>query len=221
MRQGTLNQGLGRGQSLALSLQTVTLRSESKAEKQNPVNQVNPVKPERPFISMLYDCDRFSLDMVFIAREQARYRLVVLQKGKFIKKDYYPTLKGARQGFNKTFVKGCKRLKWSEFFKPKQDFLNTLYYSIGTKKFIAILLSAQYLLDTAFIMAVEEGYRLIVNHKKVSMANDVFRSFDQARAAFLVRFKNRTKKDVEPIWSEFYPPGKRWLDKHLKIARGF
>lgn len=211
MRQGTYNQPLAVG----LRLVPLPLKSKNKLPEK-------PVKPERPLISMLHGCDRFSLDMVFIAREQARYRLIVLKQGKFLKKDYYPTLKGARLAFHKSFVKESKRLKWSEFFKPKKNFLDTLYYSIETKKFIAMLLSAQYLIETAFIMAVEEGYRLIVNHEKVSMADDVFRSFEQASAAFFVRFKDRSKNEVKPpLWSEFYPPSIRWLNKHLAIARGF
>lgn len=81
-----------------------------------------------------------------------------------------------------------------------------------------MLLSVEYIIETAFIMAVEEGYRGIVINEKV-LLDEVFKSFDEASTAFYNQFRDQAH-NVKPVWSEFYSPSKTWLDKILSIANG-
>lgn len=72
--------------------------------------------------------------------------------------------------------------------------------------------SIYYFIESVFIMAVEEGYRLVVIHQGSLLTDEIYKTARGARIAFLKRYGNKAWRDgVKADWSRFYPPEPKWL----------
>lgn len=81
--------------------------------------------------------------------------------------------------------------------------------------------SIYYYIESVFIMAVKEGYRLVVIHQGRLLTDEIYKTARGARIAFLKRFGDKAWRDgVKAEWSRFYPPESRWLgDKFQENKR--
>jgi hypothetical protein len=81
--------------------------------------------------------------------------------------------------------------------------------------------SIHYFLDYVYIIAVENGFHLVVIHRQQVMMDKVFKSVRSAKIAFSKLFKDKTwKENIQVDWSCFYSPEKYWiLDKNQTVLR--
>jgi len=72
--------------------------------------------------------------------------------------------------------------------------------------------SIYYFIESVFIMAVKEGYRLVVIHQGRLLTDEMYKTAGGARVAFIKRYGNKAWRDgVKAEWSRFYPPESNWL----------
>ena len=85
----------------------------------------NPV--EKPMISRLINSVHYFIRYVFIIQLEDTYRLVALNKRKVLFNKLFPTARGSRISFQKTFndlacYPGVKA-EWSHFYSPDKQWL--------------------------------------------------------------------------------------------------
>jgi hypothetical protein len=195
---------------------------EQKKLSQTPHLQLQVKAEEMPKVSILINSVHFSLFRVFIFEDKGQFRLLVFNQGKLLTDAIYKTARGARIAFLKIwgFQKETENVhaKWSHFYTPEKDWLETWYYFIIERKFISLLINAVfYFLETVLIMANKDGYRLIVVHRSDVWTDEMYKTFEEAKRAFFNKYKEKAwKKEVRPNWSHFYPPTTKWLKKKLE-----
>ncbi|MDQ1350081.1 MAG: hypothetical protein QG657_382, partial [Acidobacteriota bacterium] len=80
--------------------------------------------------------------------------------------------------------------------------------------------SIYYFIDTVFIMVVRGGYRLMVIHKRKLLTDKKYRTLRGARIGFVKLWGEKAyRDDVMPLWSNFYDPVHRWIDKKLSYKK--
>jgi hypothetical protein len=80
--------------------------------------------------------------------------------------------------------------------------------------------SIYYFIETVFIMAVKNGYRLIVIQQRRLLTDEIYKTPGGARIAFLKFYGNKAwEEGVKAIWSKFYPPIPGWCDRKLLGAK--
>lgn len=70
-------------------------------------------------ISVLINSNRFSLDSVYIMKEDDKYKLVVINDRRVLKEKYYQTAKGCRSVFSMSFGNSPDQKitpQWSDFW---------------------------------------------------------------------------------------------------------
>jgi hypothetical protein len=81
-------------------------------------------------------------------------------------------------------------------------------------KISRLINSIYYFIEFVFIIAENEGYRLVVIHQGELLTNQIYKTAKGARIAFLKFWGYRAwKEGVKPKWSIFYPPDAKWLKK--------
>ena len=181
---------------------------------------INQVKEEKsPKVSILINSSHYLLCRVFIVEDKRQFRLIVFSQGKLLTDMTYKTVKGARIAFLKLWaykkVIESVNPKWSHFYPPDKYWLETWYHFIMERKFISVLINRiVYFLETVFILTVEDGYRLIVINKGTFQTDEIYKTFEEAKSAFLNKYK-AWREGVKPNWSIFYPPDAKWLKKKL------
>ncbi len=83
-----------------------------------PINIDKPLVKDRK-ISVLINSNRYSLDSVYIMKEDEKFKLVVINDRRVLKEKYYKTAKGCRSVFSMSF--GDKPIQeitpqWSDFW---------------------------------------------------------------------------------------------------------
>jgi hypothetical protein len=67
-------------------------------------------------------------------------------------------------------------------------------------------------------MTVKDGYRLIVIHRRKVLTDEIYKTLEEAKRAFLSQYNHKAwKNGIRPNWSHFYPPDTKWLQKNLKL----
>jgi len=183
--------------------------------------QFKEEKKSMPKVSILTNSVHFSLFRVFIFADKGQFRLIVFNHGKLLTDAIYKTARGARIAFLKLWEFQKERenvtAKWSHFYTPEKDWLETWYHFVIERKFISLLINTVcYFLETVFIMSIENGYRLIVVHRGKVWTDEIYNTFEEAKSAFLNKYDEKAwKKGITPKWSHFYPPDAKWLKKKL------
>jgi len=83
-----------------------------------PLNMDIPLVRDRK-ISILINSNRFSLDSVYIMKEDEKYKLVVIHNRKVLKEKYYKTAKGCRSVFSMSYGGSVEEKiipQWSDFW---------------------------------------------------------------------------------------------------------
>ena len=95
--------------------------------KQQQTTQQTPDPVTEPTISILINSIHYFIDCVYILRSKNKYRLVVLQHSRVLFDQYYPSERGCRIVFGKTFKDRAwdERVKplWSNFYDPEKEWL--------------------------------------------------------------------------------------------------
>ena len=79
--------------------------------------------------------------------------------------------------------------------------------------------SIHYFLDYVYIIAVENGFHLVVIHHRQVMMDKVFKSVRGAKISFSKLFKDKTwKENIQVDWSRFYSPEKYWIVEKNQIV---
>jgi len=182
------------------------------------------VKEEKRLkVSILTNSVHYLLSRVFICKEKVQYRLIVFNQGKLLTDATYKTARGARIAFLKRWwYRGDKenaKPKWTHFYTPEKNWLETWYHCIIKRKFVSMLINRIfYYIETVFIMTVKDGYRLIVIHRRKVLTDEIFKTVEEARREFLNQYDHKAwKKGVKPNWSHFNPPGVKWLRNNLEL----
>jgi hypothetical protein len=183
--------------------------------------QVKEKKP--PKVSILTNSVHYLLSRVFIFKENGQFRLIVFNQGKLLTDVIYKTANSARSAFLKQWGYKCEAenvtAKWSHFYTPEKNWLETWYHYMRKRRFISVLINKIfYFIETVFIMIVENGYRLIVIHRGQVLTDEIYKTFEEAKRAFLSEYNHKAwKNGVKPNWSHFYPPDAKWLHKNLEL----
>lgn len=176
-----------------------------------------------PKVSILSNSSHYLLSRVFIFKEKGQFRLIVFNQGELLTDETYKTAKGARISYLKRwrYRRGRENVKpkWTHFYTPEKNWLDTWYHCVIKKKFISVLINRIfYFIETVFIMSVENGYRLIVIHRRKVLTDGIYKTFEGAKNAFLRVYNHRAwKSEIKPNWSHFYPPDAKWLHKNLEL----
>jgi len=83
-----------------------------------PINMDKSLVRDRK-ISILINSNRFSLDSVYIMKEDEKYKLVVIHNRKVLKEKYYKTAKGCRSVFSMSYGGSVEEKiipQWSDFW---------------------------------------------------------------------------------------------------------
>ncbi len=188
---------------------------------QRMINQAKEKK--RPKVSILINSVHYLLGKVFIVEDKRQFRLIVFSQGKLLTDMTYKTVKGARIAFLKfwAYKKVIDNInpKWSHFYPPDKYWLETWYHFVIERKFISVLINRiLYFMETVFIMTVEDQYRLIVINRETLRTDEIYKTFEEAKSAFLNKYKYKAwGEGVKPNWSIFYPPDAKWLKKKLGL----
>ena len=184
--------------------------------------QLKEKKLIMPKVSVLTNSVHYSLFRVFIFEEKGQFRLIVFKQGKLLTDAIYKTARGARIAFLKVW--GFRRetesvtAKWSHFYTPEKEWLETWYHFLIERKFISLLINAIcYFLETVLIMVNKDEYRLIVVHRGNVWTDEIYKTFEEAKSAFFNKYNKKAwKEGVRPNWSHFFPPTTKWLKKKLE-----
>ena len=77
--------------------------------------------------------------------------------------------------------------------------------------------SIYYFIESVFIMAVKDGYRLVVMHRGRLLTDRTYKSVKGARIAFLKLYGYKAwREGARAEWSIFYPPEPQWLNKKFQ-----
>ncbi len=177
----------------------------------------------RPKVSILTNSANYLVSKVFIFKEKKQFRLIVFNQEKLLADATYKTAKEARNAFSRFW--GYKKEKenvkpeWTHFYTPEKNWIETWYHYMRKRKFISVLINKIfYFIETVFIMIVENGYRLIVIHRGKVLTDEIYKTFEEAKRAFLVQYNHKAwKNGIMPSWSHFYPPDTQWLHKNLEL----
>jgi hypothetical protein len=197
-------------------------KKSKQLELQLKVIQLKEEKMPMPKVSILTNSVHYSLFRVFIFEDKGQFRLIVFNQGKLLTDAIYKTARGARIAFLKLW--GFQReadnvtAKWSHFYTPEKYWLETWYHFVIERKFISLLINAVcYFLETVLIMFNKDRYQLIVIHRGKVWTDEIYKTFEEAKSAFLNRYKDKAwKEGVKANWSHFYPPDAKWLKKKLE-----
>jgi len=174
-------------------------------------------------VAILMNSTHYLLSRVFIFKEKGQFRLIVFSQGKLLVDATYKTGRGAKNAFSRFWAskKAIDNVKpkWTHFYTPEKDWLETWYHYVIKRKFISVLINKIfYYIETVFIMTVNNGYRLIVIHRGKLWTDKTYKTLDGAHMAFLSKYNHKAwKNGVKPSWSYFYPPDVKWLEKNLEL----
>lgn len=80
--------------------------------------------------------------------------------------------------------------------------------------------SIYYFIESVFIMAVNEGYRLVAIHQGRLLTDEIYKTPRGARIAFLKFYGNKAwRNGVKAQWSRFYPPEAKWFVEKFKESK--
>ena len=80
--------------------------------------------------------------------------------------------------------------------------------------------SIYYFIESVFIIAEKQGYRLVAIHQGNLLTDQTYKTAKGARIAFLKFWSYRVWRDgVKPKWSHFYPPDPKWLEKKFQTGK--
>jgi hypothetical protein len=185
--------------------------------------QLREKEEKRLKVSILTNSEPYLLFRVFIFKEKGQYRLIVFNQGRLLTDVTYKTARGARNAFSRFWgskkEKDNVRPEWTHFYTPKKKWLEIWYHCVIKRKFISVLINRiSYFIETVFIMTVKDGYQLIVIHKRKVLTDKIYKTFVEAKRAFLSQYNHKAwKNGVKPKWSHFYPPDTKWLHKNLEL----
>lgn len=84
-------------------------------------------------------------------------------------------------------------------------------------KISLLLNSIYYFIESVFIMAVKEGYRLVVMHRGRLLTDQTYKTVKGARIAFLKLYGYKAwREGARAEWSIFYPPEPQWLNEKFQ-----
>ena len=84
-------------------------------------------------------------------------------------------------------------------------------------KISRLINSIYYFIEFVFIIAENEGYRLVAIHQGKLLTDRTYKTAKGARIAFLKFWNYRAwKGGVKVKWSHFFPPDPKWLKKKLE-----
>jgi hypothetical protein len=185
---------------------------------------INQAEEEKELkVSILINSVHYLLGKVFIVEDKRQFRLIVFNEGKLLTDMTYKTVKGARIAFLKFwgYKKAIKNINpiWSHFYPPDKYWLETWYHFIIERRNISVLINRiLYFMETVFIMTVKDQYRLVVINKERLRTDEIYKTFEEAKRAFLNKYKYKAwGEEVKPNWSIFYPPDTKWLKKKLEL----
>ena len=177
----------------------------------------------RPKVSVLTNSSNYLVSKVFIFKEKGQFRLIVFNQGKLLADGTYTTARGARNAFSKFWgfkkEKGDVRPEWTHFYTPEKNWLETWYHCVIKRNFISVLINRiSYFIETVFIMTIKDGYRLIVIHRGILLTDEIYKTFEEAKRAFMRKYNHKAwKNGVKPTWSHFSPPNAKWLHENLEL----
>jgi len=77
--------------------------------------------------------------------------------------------------------------------------------------------SVYYFIDCVYILRSTGKYRLVALHQSTVLHDQYYPSDDECKIAFEKLFKEKAwKEEIQPDWSHFYDPDKKWLAKKQK-----
>jgi len=185
--------------------------------------QFQITEEKRLKVAILINSTHYLLSRVFIFKEKRQFRLIVFNQGKVLVDATYKTARGAKNAFSKFWEsqkdKDNVRLKWTHFYTPDENWLETWYHCVIKRRFISVLINRiSYFIETVFIMTVNDGFRLIVSHRGTLWTDETYKTLNDAKRAFLSKYNHKAwKTGVIPNWSHFYPPDVKWIKKNLEL----
>ncbi len=77
--------------------------------------------------------------------------------------------------------------------------------------------SIYYFIESVFIMAVKEGFRLVVIHQGRLLTDQTYKTVKGARIAFLKHYGYKAwREGTKAEWSVFYPPESQWFHEKFQ-----
>ena len=187
-------------------------------------------------IYLLQNSGYFFLDFAFILVEKYAFRLIIFDGGEnYLVDTRYKTARGAKSVFFKRFkYKYCQedpKAEWSppyapdeEWLRGKLNFINALPETYRQKRAIGKAVSflanpGLFSLDSAFIVKLESGYRLMaIDLNKKAIFDIKYNDSLSTRMVFGKKFGNKsTPGKSGAIWTPFSQPVEIWW----KQARRF
>jgi hypothetical protein len=87
-------------------------------------------------------------------------------------------------------------------------------------KISRLINSIYYFIESVFIIAEKQGYRLVAIHQGKLLTDQTYKTVKGARIAFLKMWSYKAwKEGVKAKWSHFYPPDPKWLEKNIQVER--
>jgi hypothetical protein len=85
----------------------------------------------------------------------------------------------------------------------------------GEDFMISMLVNAvYYFIDCVYILRSKGKHRLVVLHQNTVLHDKYYPSDGECKIAFQKLFKDKAfNEEIQPDWSHFYDPDKRWLAK--------
>lgn len=187
-------------------------------------------------IYLLQNSGYFFLDFAFILVEKYAFRLIVFDGGEnYLVDTRYTTARSAKIVFFKRFkYKYCQedpKAEWSPPYAPDEDwlkeklnFINALPETYRQKRAIGKAVSflanpGLFSLDSAFIVKLETGFRLmVIDLNKKVLFDTEYNSVSITKSIFVKKFGNKsTPGKSAAVWTPFSQPVEVWWKKAMRF----
>ena len=78
--------------------------------------------------------------------------------------------------------------------------------------------SVFYFLQSVFLIIQEKSVQLVVIHRNRLVSYDTYATIRGAKIAFTKLYNRKCWKDIQPQWTNRYPPLSEWMFKRMGIA---